>query len=308
MRIAHLSDPHLLDLDGVSPWRLLLNKRLTGYANLRLKRGHAHRPRFVDAIIDDVRALNPDHIAVTGDLTNLALEPEFERARRAIEAMGRDPSEVSVVPGNHDVYTAGAQRSARFMKYFDAYARSDLGLDRAVSHPSGPFPFLRVRGVALIVGLSSAVSRLPLIASGFVGAPQRDALSAALRDPSLRELTPVVLAHHPVLNPVSALRRVMRGLADADALRDALHGRPDVLSLHGHLHRSGHRRVVRDGSALHVLGATSASLEHEDPARGAAYNVYELDDRGRLVKAVARVWDASRGDFYDAPLGELHDR
>jgi hypothetical protein len=53
MRIAHLSDPHLLDLDGVSPWRLLLNKRLTGYANILLKRGHAHRPRFVDAIVDE---------------------------------------------------------------------------------------------------------------------------------------------------------------------------------------------------------------------------------------------------------------
>ena len=56
MRIVHLSDPHLLDLDGVSPWRFA-NKRLTGWVNLRLKRGHAHRPRLVDAIIDDVKYL-----------------------------------------------------------------------------------------------------------------------------------------------------------------------------------------------------------------------------------------------------------
>ncbi|MEZ4392590.1 MAG: metallophosphoesterase [Polyangiales bacterium] len=308
MRIAHLSDPHLLDLGGVPPWRLIFNKRLTGYANLRLKRGHAHRPAFVDAILDEVRGVHPDHVAITGDLTNLALEPEFERALRAVRALGRSPHDVSVVPGNHDVYTAGAQRASRFMKYFGEYASSDPGLDRSVQHPSGRFPFLRVRGVALIVGLSSAVSRLPLVASGWVGEAQLDALASALRDPALRDLTPVVLAHHPAINPESALRRAMRGLVDADALRDALLGRPDALSLHGHLHRSGRRTVEREGASLHVLGATSASLEHEDGDRAAAYNVYDLDERGRLRSASARVWDPSRKDFYDAPLGALQDR
>ena len=42
MRIAHFSDLHLLDLEGVSPTRFL-NKRLTGLLNIRLKRGHVHR-------------------------------------------------------------------------------------------------------------------------------------------------------------------------------------------------------------------------------------------------------------------------
>lgn len=307
MRIAHLSDPHLLDLEGVSPWRLVLNKRLTGYVNLRLKRGHAHRPRLVDAIVDDLRAARADHIAITGDLTNLALEPEFERARRVIERLGRSPEDISVVPGNHDLYTRGAERDGRFAKYFDAYARSDRGLDRAVAHPSGRFPFLRVRGPALIVGLSTALSRLPLVASGEAGASQRDALAAALADPALRDLTPVVLAHHPVVNPASALRRLMRGLSDADALRDALAGRPQVLALHGHLHRRGHRTVRAGDTEVHVLGATSASLEHHDRDRVAGYNVYELDDAGRLLRASARVWDAAREDFVDAPLPAMID-
>jgi hypothetical protein len=155
-------------------------------------------------------------------------------------------------------------------------------MDRAGVHPSGPFPFVRVRGPALIVGLSTAVARPPLIASGYLGGSQRDALAAVLADPGLRHLTPVVLAHHPVLNPASALRRVMRGLSDADALRDTLLSRPETLSLHGHLHRRGRRTVTREGATIHVLGATSASLEHHDFDRAAAYNVYDLDDAGHL--------------------------
>ena len=80
MRIAHFSDLHLLSLSGVGPWRFL-NKRLTGYANLRLKRGHIHRASYVRAIAQEIVRAKVDHVVITGDLTNLALEPEFELAK-----------------------------------------------------------------------------------------------------------------------------------------------------------------------------------------------------------------------------------
>ncbi len=38
---------------------------------------------------------------------NIALPAEFEHARRWLEALGA-PAEVSLVPGNHDAYVAGA--------------------------------------------------------------------------------------------------------------------------------------------------------------------------------------------------------
>ena len=50
MRIAHFSDLHLLALDGVPSWRFL-NKRLTGLANLRLKRASIHRSEYVLSLI-----------------------------------------------------------------------------------------------------------------------------------------------------------------------------------------------------------------------------------------------------------------
>ena len=72
VRIAHFSDLHLLSLEGV-PLRRFLNKRATGYANLRLKRGSIHRASYVKAIAREVRRIKADHVVVTGDLTNLAL-------------------------------------------------------------------------------------------------------------------------------------------------------------------------------------------------------------------------------------------
>jgi 3',5'-cyclic AMP phosphodiesterase CpdA len=305
--LAHLSDPHVLDLRGVALHRLLLNKRLTGWMNLRLKRGHKHRPAIVEAMMADLRALAPDHVAVTGDLTNLALEPEFEAARAMIERLGMHPSQVSVIPGNHDLYTEGARRAGRFGSFFAKYITSDL--DLAVDLPGGRFPFVRLRGDLALIGLSSAVPRLPLISSGHLGDAQRRALREALAHPEVASRAAVVLSHHPVVDPRGRLRPYMRGLEDIADFRAALdHGR-DVLALHGHWHVSGHEKIrASSGATIHRLGATSASLLHDGPGKMASYNVYEVDRATGLVRAHARVWNALRERFEDAALPDGADQ
>ena len=50
VRIAHISDLHLLDLEGAVP-RRIFNKRFTGWVNIRLNRGHTHKPTPVLSLI-----------------------------------------------------------------------------------------------------------------------------------------------------------------------------------------------------------------------------------------------------------------
>ncbi|HEX7601758.1 MAG TPA: metallophosphoesterase, partial [Polyangiaceae bacterium] len=73
MHIAHFSDLHVLSLEGVGAMRFM-NKRLSGLANLRFKRQHAHRTSYVRAVAKEIARVRADHVVVTGDLTNLALE------------------------------------------------------------------------------------------------------------------------------------------------------------------------------------------------------------------------------------------
>ena len=84
MRIAHFSDLHVLALDGVPPHRFF-NKRFTGWVNLRLKRAHNHRPAHVRAVAREITRAKVDHVVITGDLTNLALEQEFVAVRELLE-------------------------------------------------------------------------------------------------------------------------------------------------------------------------------------------------------------------------------
>ena len=65
--LAHLSPlpaARLRDLAG---------KRALGYLNWTRNRHKYHRREVLDALVADMQAQRPDHIAVTGDLVNLAL-------------------------------------------------------------------------------------------------------------------------------------------------------------------------------------------------------------------------------------------
>src|SRR5688572_10373746 len=204
MRVAHFSDLHVLALDGVSRLRLL-NKRFTGWVNLKLKRAHKHRPAYVRAIAREITRAKIDHVVITGDLTNLALEQEFEATKQLLEdELELDAENVTVVPGNHDLYTRGALRSRRFTTFFSHYMESDLP-ELAAEIPLGRFPVVKLRGPLAIIGMSSAVPRPPLMASGKLGQAQLNALERILEHPEVKKRTAVVALHHPVHNPPSRL-------------------------------------------------------------------------------------------------------
>ena len=304
MRVAHFSDLHVLSLDGLSRTRLL-NKRFTGWVNLKLKREHKHRPGYVRAIAREITRAKVDHVVITGDLTNLALEAEFEATRRLLEDdLHLDPEDVTVVPGNHDLYTRGSLRTRRFTQFFDHYLRSDLP-DLVVDSGLGRFPVVKLRGPIAFIGLTSAVPRPPLVASGRLGAEQLAALERVLDHPEVRRRTPVVALHHPIHNPPSRLKTLVEGLWDADQLVAALHRVDHALVLHGHLHGRMQRAVERVTGNILAVGATSASLHHADAHRMAGFNLYDLDESGLLANVEAHVFDPTREAFHVESVPKL---
>jgi len=281
--LAHLSDVHLFALDQLAA-RRLLNKRFTGWVNIKLHRGVAHQAAVAETVAREVRRLDVDHVVITGDVTGLALEEEFERVQVYLrQALALSADRVSMVPGNHDTYTRGAYRERRFEGHFGEHITSDLpgasgvpGLDR--------YPYVRLRGPLAIIGLSTAVPRPPLCASGRLGKPQRMALHSLLSHEQVRSRLPVILQHHPWHNPSSAAKTALEGLVDAAAEGRVLDQLERGLLLHGHLHRRIHRRLPTRHGHLEAVGATSASLQHDDPARMAGVNLYEIDGAGEVTR------------------------
>jgi 3',5'-cyclic AMP phosphodiesterase CpdA len=299
VRIAHLSDLHLLSLEDAVPFRLF-NKRITGYLNLRFHRKSVHKAFAVAAAARAIRKLGIDQVVITGDVSNLALEAEFELVRRFLaDELGLPPGQVSLIPGNHDTYTGGSHRSRRFARTFGAYLRSDLP-DLTVAGEL--FPFVQLRGPAAIVGLSTALPRPPLVASGAVGKLQMLALKRILAHPEVRDRTLVLLQHHPIHNPASFTKRTLEGLDDADEEIAALDGVKRGLVLHGHLHRRIHRKLRTRGGQLDAVGATSTSLLHASDERMAGFNVYEIGDDGAVKTIASHRLDQDTQDFREVGI------
>jgi 3',5'-cyclic AMP phosphodiesterase CpdA len=304
LRVAHISDLHVLSPRGFEWRRMLFNKRITGYANLIRQRGRVYRREYLAAVLE-AAAAQADQLVVTGDITNLSLEREYEEARALLDGAARKV-EVTVVPGNHDVYLPSIHHERRFPHHFGAFLESDLpGLARDL--PAGPFPCVKLRGPAAIIALSSAVPRPPFVASGRVGGAQLAALEEALAHPEVARRTPVVLIHHPPVDGRIRLLRLRDGLVDAERLRRVLSPLARGLVLFGHLHVRVRLRLQTPAGALDVVGASGAALDHPHPAVRAGFNAYAIRDDG-TVAAEAHVVAPDGRTLERAPLPEARGR
>ncbi len=276
MRLAHLTDVHLGPFDH-PPFRELASKRVLGYANWHRKRRRIHRRAILDRIIADMRAHAPDHIAVTGDLVNIAASTEWQAARHFLEQLG-PPDRVSLVPGNHDVYVSAAIDAVRAFwgAYLTGDAPPDDGLDPGgliAGDPHHGFPWLRLRGKAALIGCSSAVATRAFLATGRLGAGQLTRLAALLDDTGRRGLCRVVLIHHP---PLLSLGRPRRGLDDAAALTQILVTHGAELVLFGHNHVSTLDMRAHETGHMAIVGTASASATAHGAAPAAQYALLDI--------------------------------
>lgn len=264
--LAHLSDPHIGPLPSA---RLsdLASKRLLGFVNWHLRRRRQHRLDVLAALTEDMKAAAPDHIAVTGDLVNIALQAEFLRARAWLEELGT-PDRVTLVPGNHDIYVRATAGHA--LRLWGDYMRGDA--DAVPSSPE-PFPFVRRRGPVALVGVSSALPTFPLLATGHVTPDQLKRLADVLQRLAQEQAFRVVLIHHP---PAGAAHWQKR-LVDAAAFRRVIAEFGADLILHGHDHLHEVEWIAGPSGRIPVVGVPSASVAPDCDDDPAAYHLFRID-------------------------------
>jgi 3',5'-cyclic AMP phosphodiesterase CpdA len=278
--LAHISDLHVPGRWPLDPRRWSPGRIATAVHHLASRVG-AHPVAVLRALVRDVAAAAPDHVALTGDVGVLALESEFARAQEELAPLLARPGFVTALPGNHDRVTRAGGRA--FARAFGHLASSEVDLGPA------PFPFVRVRGAVTLVGVDTA--------DGQLGPTGRAGLARALAHPSAAGAPfRVLLLHHGPLGRAGGRDVVTRRMRDdRELLVAAGEGRVDLV-LHGHIHEPFAWSVERAGHRFTVVGVGSSTLVRGDPVARAGFNLYRIE-AGRLVGLERRAWSAASGAF-----------
>jgi 3',5'-cyclic AMP phosphodiesterase CpdA len=286
--VAHISDLHLRSFDGVRPWAFF-GQRILGGLNLLLNRAAEFPPDLVDALLSDLADVQPDHLVISGDVTNLSLRPEFELVKQTLDRCCFAREQVTIVPGNHDAYTYPNLLTHDFERHLEDYLETDLVVG------TGRYPLVHLRDEVAIVALSSARPSPPTMAVGSLGSQQLEAVERALCHPDLRQRFRLIVVHHP---PHGENVHWHQRLIDADGLRAVIERAGAELIVHGHLHRELRTEIPGpDGLGVPVIGLNSSTWLSQDPARRASYNLYQIEEHRRLSVVSRRRFDLESRRF-----------
>lgn len=280
--IAHISDVHIPVMPDVAP-RDLMNKRITGWLNWRLRRTGKMSLESLNQLAHHLRLQRPDFTALTGDLINLGLPAEIDYASQWLKRLG-PPERVGFIPGNHDAYVPGAVEQAR--KAYGSYASGETLDDE-------PYPYVRRVGDVAIIGCSSAVATPPFMASGLFDHGQAERLGKCLD--VLREagFFRIVLIHHPPLRDAPVRKRLYGTRRFNQTIVE--HGAE--LVLHGHTHLSTMNSIEGGDKPVPLVGVTSAAAAPGNVDAPARYNLFQIQ---RLTDG----WSCTMREFGYQRIGD----
>ncbi len=262
VRIAQLSDFHLLEPDharrrGLRSWRL---KFLSAHRALDA----ARRVRHAREALAAARAVDADHVVLTGDLTEDGIPAQFEVLAELLHESGIAPSRITLVPGNHDA-VEGA----------DAWGDALRGPLRAFAAASAAGEEVVVGGVS-IVPVDTSVHQHWVFSSGRMAPSHARAVESAVARGRAANRAVALVQHHPVMPYANLAMQWVDGMHGHRRARTLLHDEAHVQVIHGHIHRASQRSLVHQRSPQ--VFSAPAVVDGD-----ASVRVYEL--RGGALQA-----------------------
>jgi 3',5'-cyclic AMP phosphodiesterase CpdA len=245
--------------------------------------------RNTETILNRIRETRPNHILVTGDLTDFAQRSQFEAVKNQFirlqadllhgetaTARDLDARLWTILPGNHDVTDQGGSQDsvrptlAMFFQFFGSTYEPAVNATQYVN----AFPvvkiFRRERVSVRLVGLDSTVTWpvwvIGMNARGRIDPVQFNRLSEILNDQTTEWCTIVALHHHPIVVPelLSATQDYFLSLDEADGrkLIQAAATAGVRAILHGHFHRfSSWAGLTPAGRPMAIVGSAAGTLD-----------------------------------------------
>ena len=221
--------------------------KIVQMSDVHVEEGGKFRPDLLENVIEETNRLEPDLVAVVGDLTGEGYKKEFEQAREYMNRL--ECPNIRYIMGNHDAKNVG-------YRYFEEF----------FGPRSNSTTVTTSEGEAKVVSLDSTK---PDLDEGEVGREYYAWIDSEFR--GWDKGPKILLIHHHLLAVPGTGR-------DSNILRDA----GDVMALlrevEVDLVLSGHRHVpyIWSISGVRIVHSGTASTERIRGTIGPSYNLIEL--------------------------------
>ena len=259
-------------------------------ARARLRLQYLNTGRSIDAesrcqhVVQALRsARHSDHILVTGDLTEDGVPEQFEVLAQVLAESGVSPGQVTLVPGNHDLYSSQSAFSDALAGPLRPYARTSR-VDRALDFGD----------VVILPTATTKPQPLPLSA-GTLRPMQARSVAALASDCQRRGRTLILAQHHP---PLGYRNRIWNWIDGMDRVRcffELLLVHESLQVVHGHTHEcastaigAGRAPQIHAGAAV-FEDARNVRFYHASDERFAALPDASTPDREREARAARTV-------------------
>jgi len=265
-RIAHLSDSHMLDPRPSrtrSGWSMRVR-----FLSFGRPLDADNRRRKLSRSLEAARETGARHIVLSGDLTEVGAPGEYEALAEVLHDSGIAPDKLTLVPGNHDLYSAPDAWKWALEGPLAAFAKTSA---------SEPGKLVDVGGASLLpldVAFHQPVTR----SAGCIDASTIEALQARATDPTLSRKPLVIVQHHPPFVRTTRAWDWIDGLVGAQRMMGLLEAFRHLFVLHGHLHYVVDRAL--SCGVNRIFGAT-AVVDDKDAPR---LRMYDASD-GLLTRA-----------------------
>jgi 3',5'-cyclic AMP phosphodiesterase CpdA len=225
-------------------------------------------PVVAEALLEELNALRPALVAISGDLTQRARTAQFMAAR---EWLDRLASPYLVVPGNHDI------------PLFDMFRRFGAPRERYMHYISSDLAPSFVDDELAVVGLDT--TKTFTVKHGKLTREQAERV-AALLAPHTSHWR-ILVAHHP-----------FEHASGVDEALPLLESAGIDLVLTGHLHKTQFGEDLAHRNERHTMIAVHAGTSMSTRLRGEPNGYNQLHIEGDRVRIVHREWRDLR--FVDA--------
>jgi Icc protein len=257
-RIVHLSDAHMLDPRPSrtrSGWSMRVR-----FLSFGRPLDAAARQRKLARSLQTARRIGAHHVVLSGDLTEIGTPGEFETLAECLHDSGIAAERITLVPGNHDLYTSADAWQWALAGPLAAFARSSA---------SKPGKMVDV-GDATLMPIDATFHQPVTRSAGVIAPAVLEAVERRARDSAFAHRPLVLVQHHPPFVRKTKAWHWVDGLIGARRMMALLEKFRHLFVMHGHLHAVVDRAL---GCGVHRIFGVTAVVDDRDAPRVRVYDV-----------------------------------